>query len=589
MRSSTNHKAPAVVVLFLAVVIAITAFIPMAATAAVPDAPTGLTATPENAQVQLSWTAPTGNVTGYKIYRSAGSGETILASIGNSTTTYTDGSVSSGITYTYTVSAVNEDGEGAHSNSDEAAISASAPSAPQSLRATIGDAQVTLTWSAPTSDGGASINHYIVYQDGVDVSHPTTTSAIITGLTNGQAYSFAVAANNSVGDSDRSSSVSATPNSTTAVPGAPTGLSATPGDAQVALSWTAPTTAGGAAIDYYIVYQDGVDVAHPTTTSATITGLTNGQAYSFSVAAHNSAGAGSPTASVSVTPSSTAIAPNAPTALSATPGSGEVYLSWLAPVNNGGAAIDYYIVYRDGVDIAHPALVYTTISGLQNDRAYIFTVAAHNSAGTSGQSSSVVVTPSSSISAPSAPTNLEINAGDGKVTLSWNAPTNAGSAAIDYYIVYQDDVDVAHTSSTSIVIDGLTNGQSYKFEVAAHNSVGIGARTTELAATPAVSNDNLILLVILVVVGIAGLFLVTRMQKRRNISDSDEDEDAEQFDQPLAPAAPVAQVPQTTTTRPIESQIGVGDASDESVVLCPRCGRPNSGRTNCVFCGKKLK
>ena len=94
-------------------------------------------------------------------------------------------------------------------------------------------------------------------------------------------------------------------------PAAPTGLTATAGNAQVALSWTAPADNGGSAITDYVVqfssnggstwntFADGTSTA----TSATVTGLTNGTAYVFRVAAVNAIGTGAYTAaSSSVTP-----------------------------------------------------------------------------------------------------------------------------------------------------------------------------------------------------------------------------------------------------------------------------------------------
>ena len=97
------------------------------------------------------------------------------------------------------------------------------------------------------------------------------------------------------------------------VPGTPTSLSATAGNAQVSLAWTAPADNGGTAITDYAVqfssdsgatwstFADGTSSA----TSATVTGLTNGTAYVFRVAAINAAGTGAYTAaSSSVTPAS---------------------------------------------------------------------------------------------------------------------------------------------------------------------------------------------------------------------------------------------------------------------------------------------
>lgn len=98
-----------------------------------------------------------------------------------------------------------------------------------------------------------------------------------------------------------------------ALPGAPTSVSVTAGNAQVSLTWTAPATNGGYAItDYTVQYSSNSGSSWTTfsraassATSATVTGLTNGTAYTFRVAAVTAIGAGSySTQSAVVTPSS---------------------------------------------------------------------------------------------------------------------------------------------------------------------------------------------------------------------------------------------------------------------------------------------
>ncbi|WP_368353662.1 MULTISPECIES: IPTL-CTERM sorting domain-containing protein [Comamonadaceae] len=93
------------------------------------------------------------------------------------------------------------------------------------------------------------------------------------------------------------------------VPGAPTGLVASTGDGVVALSWTAPSDNGGSAITGYTVLVTPVaggssSVACSTngTLGCTASGLTNGQAYSFTVRATNAVGDGSVSAAVQATP-----------------------------------------------------------------------------------------------------------------------------------------------------------------------------------------------------------------------------------------------------------------------------------------------
>ena len=189
------------------------------------------------------------------------------------------------------------------------------PDAPGTPAGAPGDASVDLTWSAPTSNGGAAISDYVVQRstDGMnwapvaDGASPLA-AATITGLTNGTGYRFRVAAVNPLGQGEFSpASAVVTPRT---VPSAPAAPAASPGDAQAFVSWTAPATGGAAITDYAIQRSTdnggtwtSVTDGTSTATSASVTGLTNGTAYRFRVAALNSVGQGafSP-ASAPVTP-----------------------------------------------------------------------------------------------------------------------------------------------------------------------------------------------------------------------------------------------------------------------------------------------
>ena len=353
------------------------------------------------------------------------------------------------------------------------------PGAPTGLNATSGNAQVTLSWKAPTNTGNGTIDYYVVYENGTEAGHPAANSTTIPSLTNGHTYNFTVAAHNSAGAGAKSNSVLATP---VGLPGTPSGLTATPGDGQVSLNWTAPVSNGGANIDYYFVYQNEFEVRQSSSTSATIPGLTNGQAYNFTVAAHNSIGTGIESSVVSATPKITVTVPGVPTGLTVTPGDSQASLSWTAPVSNGGATIDYYLVYENGTALTtHYTSVSTTVNGLVNGQQYAFAVKAHNSIGNSTLSSAVNATPGLS---PGIPTGLKATSGNGWVSLSWTAPDNNGGSAIDYYIVYQNGVDIFHATTTSHNVTSLANGHSYNFTVAAHNSIGTGAVSSVVKATP---------------------------------------------------------------------------------------------------------
>jgi hypothetical protein len=134
----------------------------------------------------------------------------------------------------------------------------------------------------------------------VAVSASTSTSpVVINGLTNGTSYSIKLRAVNSVGDGADSAAISSTP---AAIADAPTDLVATPGDSQVSVAFTAPSSDGGAAItDYEYQLEDGTWVSASTSTSpVVITGLTNGTSYSIKLRAVNSAGDGAASDAVTV-------------------------------------------------------------------------------------------------------------------------------------------------------------------------------------------------------------------------------------------------------------------------------------------------
>ena len=190
------------------------------------------------------------------------------------------------------------------------------PDAPVISSVTAGNAQVVVALSAPANNGAAITDYVVQYSTSSGGSYTTfadststSTSATVTGLTNGTAYYFKVAATNSVGTGSYSdASTSVIPVS---APGAPTMVAGTAGNTTVALTWVVPTSTGGSAITEYVVQysttSDGsyttFDDGLSTGTSATVTGLTNGTAYYFKVAATNSVGTGSNSdASMLVTP-----------------------------------------------------------------------------------------------------------------------------------------------------------------------------------------------------------------------------------------------------------------------------------------------
>jgi fibronectin type 3 domain-containing protein len=285
--------------------------------ASTPDAPGDLIATPGNGLVDLSWSPPSSNggsnITGYSIYRGTAPGEgTLLATVGD-VNNYTDTELTNGMTYHYTVSAVNAVGEGVRSV-EVSATPAAVPSAPQGLLATSGDAQVNLTWSAPLDDGGNVITGYKVYR-GTAAGAGTLLATLGSELSytddeviNGQTYYYSVSAVTAIGEGARTEELPATPAAAATVPSVPQSLVVVGGTAQVALTWSAPSSDGGSPITAYRIYR-GTGIGGETLLTAvgnvltyTDTGVTNGLTYYYVVSAVNGVGEGPRSAEASATP-----------------------------------------------------------------------------------------------------------------------------------------------------------------------------------------------------------------------------------------------------------------------------------------------
>jgi hypothetical protein len=123
----------------------------------------------------------------------------------------------------------------------------------------------------------------------------------------------------------------------------------------------------------------------------------------------------------------------------------------------------------------------------------VITITARDTSDKTGQDILTVTYTSVVITVPYPPQNLQTDAKDSRVVLTWEPPVSAGGASIDYYIVYMDGADVSHVTGTTTTITGLTNGQQYYFSVAAHNSAGNSTQTALSSAIPTAGGSSNIL------------------------------------------------------------------------------------------------
>ncbi|MBV8785461.1 MAG: fibronectin type III domain-containing protein, partial [Mycobacterium sp.] len=378
-----------------------------------PGAPTGLTATPGDTTVHLSWASSTigGTPADYVVDEYTGStvtgSPTVIDTHSTNLSTTITG-LTDGQAYTFTVTATNAGGASPASNPATATPAPPAPGAPTGLTATPGDTTVALTWSAPTTGPTPSdylINEYVGSSPTGSVTtidtHSTNLGATVTGLTDGQAYTFTVTATNAGTAGPASASSTATPTSVAPVaPGAPTSLAAKPGDTTVALIWSAPTT-GGAPSNYVVDQYVGTTTTaaptvidtHSTNLGATVTGLTDGQAYTFTVTATNAGGASPASNPATATPTApTHQRTGIITTLAGTGGagfSGDGSAATAATLNvPRGATVDsagnVFIADTSNNRIRVVAATTGTIFGVSVNPGDIYTIAGTGTAGGAG-------------------------------------------------------------------------------------------------------------------------------------------------------------------------------------------------------------
>ena len=473
-----------------------------------PGVPTDAAAVAGDAAATVSFTAPAdgGPIDSYAVYATdltdpANGGQTATGTASPITIT----GLTNGDQYVFTVTATNVVAESGQSAATAAITpNVPAPGAPTDVDAVAGDAEAIVSFTAPV-DGGP-VDSYTVYAtdltdpaNGGQTATGSTSPITITGLTNGDQYTFTVTATNTASESAESApSESVTPQ--VPAPGVPAGASAGAGDAAATVSFTAPIDGG--PVDSYTVYAtdltdpaNGGQTATGSTSPITITGLTNGDQYTFTVTATNAAGESTPSTETDVvTPQ--ILLPGAPTSVSAAPADLSAAVSFTAPVDGG--RVDTYTVYAtDLTDPANGGQTATgtaspiTITGLTNGDRYTFIVTATNTTGESGESApSNVVVPDPG--APGTPLDPSAAAGDTTATVSFDPPIDGGP--VDTYTVYATDLtnpanggQTATGSTSPITITGLTNGDQYTFTVTATNAAGESTPSTAAdAVTPQV-------------------------------------------------------------------------------------------------------
>lgn len=483
-----------------------------------PDIPTGLTATPDDGEVALSWSAATG-ATSYNVKRATVSGGvyTTLAT-GLTSPSYTDTTVTNSVTYYYVVSSTNSAGESASSSEvsatpidvNELTVSAvTASESDSNVPANTTDGNLGTRWS---SQGDGEWIRYqlddtytvtsidIAWYQGntraadvrVEISQDNSNWTEVLGLTTSsgsttqlESHSLTptnaswlriVGYGNSINDYNSITEVDIFGYDVVA-PLAPAGLAATGSDGEVALSWTASVDATS-----YQVYRATTTggsytaVGSPvSTTSYDDTSVTNGTTYFYVVRASNGGGQSIDSAEVSATPQ--VAPPSAPTGLTATAGDASAALTWSSVF---GASS--YNVYRSsdasvGYELQESGVTSTSYNdtGLTNGTTYSYQVTAVNPGGESAASASVDATPQLILvlsvvaaTASDSDSNGPANASDNSLSTRWSALSDSPTAS--EWIKFKLDATYVVTSIDIAWYKGDERSYEFRIEISSDDS-----------------------------------------------------------------------------------------------------------------------
>ncbi len=376
------------------------------------------------------------------------------------------------------------------------------PESPKINPARSGDSYVNFTWFAPDHNGGEEIDEYRIYRKeslGGQFLHfqtlpPETRWFQDETVINGNTYYYRIIAVSSIGESDPSEMVYATPLS---IPSSPRNLEARFGDNYVYLSWDPSEDDGGTDILKYTLYKgpdaESMEVLSDLTPSRrnyNDTDVEPGNIYHYVLTATNSEGESGSSNFLFGSPKTL---PEIPSDFSLKSGNGFVHLFWSPPLFDGGSPLINYTLFKGlfSEGMLSPLKTFDmdvieyNDTEVTNGERYIYTLTVSTDIGIS-KTNELTGAP---VGPPSSPVGLVSKGNDSFIEITWNEPENNGGLEVSGYYLERksgSDVLLIPIIGKSYVYrdNDVINGISYSYRIRSFNSAGNSSFTKYIEATP---------------------------------------------------------------------------------------------------------
>ena len=425
----------------------------------------GVTVTPLNGSLKVTWTAATGTVTGYKVqWKSDGEYDSTNQATPTGTS-HTIPSLTNGTQYSIRVAATNATGDG-----DWSSDATGTPAAVTLTASTVEDDTATLSIANHT---GSWYYKYTVPTGGTCTEVSSGTTASLSSLTPGTSYTYKAYSDSTCGTELTSSSTDA---EFLTKPAQVSGVTVTALSGSLKVTWTAVTSATGYTVQWKSTGEYGsTDQATPSSTSHTIPSLTNGTQYSIRVAATNATGDGDWSSDATGTPAAVAL----------TASTVEDDTATLSIANHTGSWYYKYTTPSGGTCTEVSSGTTASLSSLTPGTSYTYKAYSDSTCGTE---LTTATTDADFLTKPAQVSGVTVTPLSGSLKVTWTAAT---VTVTGYKVQWKSSGEYSSTNQatatgTSYTIPSLTNGTSYSIRVAATNTTGDGDWSSDATGTPAV-------------------------------------------------------------------------------------------------------